>query len=166
MLAKPPSWILRPTPTCSGTPADTRSQIRGTTHQPVGHTLAHVVVIVGPYEIADVALVRADQKKLRFRHRRKKPVPSSRIMAVGKRPDYWFAGARMKLEDVGNSAFKRARARSARRMVSTGLTLYYQSILNQVKNDTPSFVSRMLIDRAGKPGPRGASEYPASDRRC
>jgi hypothetical protein len=87
-------------------------------------------------------------------------------MAVGKRPDYWFAGARMKLEDVRDSAFERARARSARRMVSTGLTLYYQSILNQVKNDTPSFVSRMLIDRAGKPGPRGASEYPASDSRC
>jgi hypothetical protein len=67
------------------------------------------------------------------------------------------AGARMKLEDARNSAFERARARS-----SAGLTLYYQSM----RNDTPSFVSRMLLDRAGNPAQRGASEYPASDRRC
>jgi hypothetical protein len=69
----------------------------------------------------------------------------------------------MKVEDFKNSAIERARARSARRMVSTGLRLYYQSILNEVKNDTPSFVSRMLLGRAGNPGRRGASEHLASD---
>jgi hypothetical protein len=56
----------------------------------------------------------------------------------------------MKLEDIPESAVERARRRRARRKVAAGLTMYYQSIVNELKNDTPSFVSRMLLAHRGK----------------
>ncbi len=82
-------------------------------------------------------------------------------MAVGKCPDYWF---RWRSHETGRcKKFERARARRARRMVSTGLTLYHQSILKLSEKRHAHIRAAYAAGRAGNPGPRGASEYPASD---
>jgi hypothetical protein len=46
---------------------------------------------------------------------------------------------------------EKARARGARRMVLQGLTLYYQSLVHRVHEDTPAFVEDIL-KRARDPG--------------
>jgi hypothetical protein len=71
----------------------------------------------------------------------------------------------VKVEDIPKSALERARARKARRKVSAGLTLYHESILNELKNDTPSFLSRMLLGDAGSGRRRGALDYRANIQR-
>jgi hypothetical protein len=47
-------------------------------------------------------------------------------------------------DDYSAGLRNKARARGARRMVSQGLTLYYQSLVHKVHEDTPSFVEDVL----------------------
>ncbi len=49
---------------------------------------------------------------------------------------------------------RRARARGSRRMVLQGLTLYYQSLVHRVHEDTPSFFQHVLAEakRNGRAG--------------
>lgn len=39
---------------------------------------------------------------------------------------------------------RKARARGARRLASQGLTLYYQSLVHSVIDDTPSYFERVM----------------------
>ena len=52
--------------------------------------------------------------------------------------------------DYSRGLRRKARARGARRMVSQGLTLYYQSLVHRVHEDTPEFVEDVL-KRAREP---------------
>ncbi len=51
---------------------------------------------------------------------------------------------------------EKARARGARRMVLQGLTLYYQSLMHRVYEDTPAYVDDIL-KRARDPRGRNAN---------
>jgi hypothetical protein len=46
--------------------------------------------------------------------------------------------------EYSGEALRRARARGARKMVLQGLTLYYQSLVHRVHEETPAFVDRVL----------------------
>jgi len=46
--------------------------------------------------------------------------------------------------DYPDGLRRKARARGARRMVLQGLTLYYQSLVHRVHEDTPAFVEDVL----------------------
>jgi hypothetical protein len=46
--------------------------------------------------------------------------------------------------DHDSELLERARARGARRMVLQGLTLYYQSLVHRVHEDSPSFFEDVL----------------------
>jgi len=46
--------------------------------------------------------------------------------------------------DCSRAPRNKARARGARRMVLQGLTLYYQSLVHKVHEDTPAFLEDVL----------------------
>jgi len=50
----------------------------------------------------------------------------------------------MSLSDNDDEVLRRARIRGSRRMVEQGLTLYYQSLVHRVHEDTPTFVDRVF----------------------
>jgi hypothetical protein len=58
--------------------------------------------------------------------------------------------------DFPDGLRRKARARGARRMVLQGLTLYYQSLVHRVHEETPEFFEDVL-QRARDPSGRNAN---------
>ncbi len=50
------------------------------------------------------------------------------------------------VNDTVGELRRRARVRGARRMVFQGLTLYYQSLVHRVHEETPSFFDHVLAE--------------------